>query len=118
MTDRLVLGHLDLESVLEILRHPSQPSPERLQFFWKLLEGVPKFCRDGFEQGVRDAERAAADTERLEGHVDRFLRAQPRFVGWRIETVSITVRHTDATRRQVERRGCIAEDLLDLTRGL
>lgn len=317
VTDNLELGHLDLESVLEILRHHSQPSPERLLFFWNLFEGVPKFYRDGFEQGVldaersevlerlffssaaplrseaenwflrelrgrydlilkyiarhpgcsngeleaharseepdgarqvggylkvlrerfqmveqlkpifakptsrnsryyisdnflrswlsalatraasvtfrpiaeavaesdarlveteghglerlvgqlyeersrkglegfalserirgywdskdteidlvalhessrtvrfgsckRDAERAAADTERLEGHVDRFLRAQPRFGGWRIEKVSITVRHTDATRRQVERRGCIAEDLLDLTRGL
>lgn len=57
VTDTLELGHLDVESVLEILRIHSQPEPERLLFLWNLFEGVLKFYRDGFEQGVLAAER-------------------------------------------------------------
>ena len=57
LTDSLELGHLDIASVLEILRIHSEPTPERLLFLWNLFEGVPKFYRDGFEQGVLRAER-------------------------------------------------------------
>ncbi len=57
LTDTLELGHLDIESVLEILRVHSQPSPQRLLFLWNLFEGVPKFYRDGYEQDVLAAER-------------------------------------------------------------
>jgi hypothetical protein len=57
LTDTLELGHLDIESVLEILRAHSQPTPERLLFLWNLFEGVPKFYRDGYEQDVLAAER-------------------------------------------------------------
>src|SRR5690606_37829977 len=32
-------------------------SPERLLFLWNLFEGVPKFYRDCYEQGVLDAGR-------------------------------------------------------------
>lgn len=56
-TDRLHLGHLDIGSVLEILRAHTDTSPERLLFLWNLFEGVPKFYRDAFEQGVLGADR-------------------------------------------------------------
>lgn len=58
LTDTLELGHLDVESVIEILRVHSEPTPERLLFLWNLFEGVPKFYRDGYEQDVLGAERS------------------------------------------------------------
>lgn len=57
ITDEVDLGHLDIASILEILRVHSEPSPERLLFLWNLFEGVPKFYRDCFEQGVIAAPR-------------------------------------------------------------
>jgi hypothetical protein len=56
-TDELELGHLDVESVLEILAQHATSDPERLLFLWTLFEGVPKFYRDCFEQGVLGAPR-------------------------------------------------------------
>jgi len=56
-TDTLELGHLDTASVLEILRAHADENPERLLFLWNLFEGVPKFYRDAYEQGVLNAER-------------------------------------------------------------
>jgi AAA+ ATPase superfamily predicted ATPase len=56
-TDRLELDHLDIGSVLEILRAHTDGSPERLLFLWNLFEGVPKFYRDAFEQDVLAADR-------------------------------------------------------------
>lgn len=56
-TDNLELGHLDIASVLEILRVHADDDPERLLFLWNLFEGVPKFYRDAYEQGVLDAAR-------------------------------------------------------------
>ena len=56
-TDQIELSHLDLESVLAILRAHANEDPERLLFLWNLFEGVPKFYRDCFEQGVLDADR-------------------------------------------------------------
>ena len=57
-TDRLELGHLDIASILEILRAHADEDPYRLLFLWNLFEGVPKFYRDAFEQGVLGADRA------------------------------------------------------------
>lgn len=57
VTDALDLGHLDIASILEILDVHSVTMPERLLFLWNLFEGVPKFYRDCFEQGVLDADR-------------------------------------------------------------
>jgi hypothetical protein len=57
VTDTLDLGHLDIASVLAILREHSDPSPERLLFLWTLFEGVPKFYRDCHEQDVFKADR-------------------------------------------------------------
>ena len=56
-TDQLELGHLDTGSILEILRAHADDDPERLLFLWNLFEGVPKFYRDAFEQGVIGASR-------------------------------------------------------------
>src|SRR5262245_35891593 len=56
-TDELALSHLDIASLLELLRAHADPSAERLLFLWNLFEGVPKFYRDCYEQGVLDGGR-------------------------------------------------------------
>jgi hypothetical protein len=57
VTDQIDLPHLDLASVLEILRNHADAAPERLLFLWNLFEGVPKFYRDCHEQDVLAADR-------------------------------------------------------------
>jgi hypothetical protein len=57
-TDVLALDHLDIASLIELLQTHADASPERLLFLWNLFEGVPKFYRDAFEQGVLGADRA------------------------------------------------------------
>jgi AAA+ ATPase superfamily predicted ATPase len=52
VTDTIDLTHLDVGSILSILREHAEPSPERLLFLWSLFEGVPKFYRDCYEQQV------------------------------------------------------------------
>lgn len=56
-THNLDLGHLDIASVCEILRVHADDDPRRLLFLWNLFEGVPKFYRDAYEQGVIAAPR-------------------------------------------------------------
>ncbi|MDR1279682.1 MAG: ATP-binding protein [Opitutaceae bacterium] len=81
-TDRLDLDHLDIASILEILRAHADTSPQRLLFLWNLFEGVPKFYRDAFEQGVLGAEHREllhrlffASSSPLRGEADNwFLR--------------------------------------------
>lgn len=58
LTHVLDVPHLDVASVLEILRAHTRPTPERLLFLWNLFEGVPKFYRDAYEEEVLGAERA------------------------------------------------------------
>lgn len=57
ITNELDVPHLDIASVLEILRAHSRPAPEHLMFLWNLFEGVPKFYRDAFEEEVLGSER-------------------------------------------------------------
>lgn len=59
VTDRINLTHLDISSILSILQDHADRSPERLLFLWNLFEGVPKFYRDCYEQGVLAVERRA-----------------------------------------------------------
>jgi uncharacterized protein len=56
-TDKLMLDHLDVASLLEMLNIHADCDPERVLFLWNLFEGVPKFYRDAYEQGVLDADR-------------------------------------------------------------
>ncbi len=57
VTDGLDLTHLDIASVTAILRDHADESPRRLLFLWNLFEGVPKYYRDCYEQGVLGADR-------------------------------------------------------------
>ena len=57
ITDSIELPHLDISSILEILRDHSDGDCDRLLFLWNLFEGVPKFYRDCFERGVLGAPR-------------------------------------------------------------
>lgn len=57
ITDDLPVTHLDIASVVAILTAHTEPTPERLLFLWNLFEGVPKFYRDCYEQGVLGASR-------------------------------------------------------------
>jgi uncharacterized protein len=52
VTDTIEVGHLDVASVLEVLRAHADDAPDRLLMLWNLFEGVPKFFRDCFEQGA------------------------------------------------------------------
>lgn len=61
-TDHIALGHLDIASIVAILRKHADDSPERLLFLWNLFKGVPKFYRDCFEQDALGTSR----TELLE----------------------------------------------------
>lgn len=56
-TDDIELDHLDIASVLAILREHADDDPGRLLFLWNLFEGVPKFYRDCYERGVLGADR-------------------------------------------------------------
>jgi len=58
LTHALDVPHLDIASVLEILRVHTEPTAERLLFLWNLFEGVPKFYRDAYEEEVLGAERS------------------------------------------------------------
>jgi len=54
-TDHIELDHLETSSVCAILREHADDSPARLLSLWSLFEGVPKFYRDCYEQGVLGA---------------------------------------------------------------
>jgi len=57
VTDTIDLTHLDIGSILSILKDHAEATPQRLLFLWNLFEGVPKFYRDCFEQNVLAADR-------------------------------------------------------------
>lgn len=57
-TDAFNLPHLDMASVMAIIRDHADFSPQRLLFLWTLFEGVPKFYRDCYERQVLDADRS------------------------------------------------------------
>ncbi len=57
VTDDIDLGHLDIASILQMLQVHADHDPMRLLMLWNLFEGVPKFYRDCFEQGVLGSSR-------------------------------------------------------------
>jgi len=56
-TDEITLTHLDIASLKALLREHADLAQERLLFLWTLFEGVPKFYRDCYEQGVLNQDR-------------------------------------------------------------
>jgi len=56
-TDEITLTHLDIASLKALLREHADLALERFLFFWTLFEGVPKFYRDCYEQGVLNQAR-------------------------------------------------------------
>jgi AAA+ ATPase superfamily predicted ATPase len=58
-THTIEVEHLDIESLLALLDAHAARDPARLLFLWNLFEGVPKFYRDAYEQGVLAADRKA-----------------------------------------------------------
>jgi len=57
ITDEIDFSHLDIASLLALLRDHADTGPDWLLFLWTLFEGVPKFYRDCHEQGVLGADR-------------------------------------------------------------
>jgi hypothetical protein len=57
ITDDITVQHLDVASVLQILRAHTKATPERLLFLWNMFEGVPKFYKDAWEQAALDLPR-------------------------------------------------------------
>lgn len=66
----------------------------------------------------RSEAKLIADLPTFDGHIERFLSRMPRFKGWRVEKVAIAPRLGRESRKATRSRGYIAEDLVDLTRGL
>lgn len=52
ITHRIELKHWDFETLFEMFNEHGVQDPHRRLFLWSLFEGVPKFHRDCFEQGV------------------------------------------------------------------
>jgi AAA+ ATPase superfamily predicted ATPase len=51
-TDEIAVDHWDISALVELLEAQEVLSPEKLLFLWNLFEGIPKFYRDCYEQGV------------------------------------------------------------------
>ncbi len=101
------------------------PLSSRIQGFWDsanteidlvALNASDRVVRIGTCK--RDPVRVVSDLANFEGHMQRFLALKPMLQGWRVEKVAFTVEHTPHTRKAVEQRGFIAQDLADLTAGL
>jgi AAA+ ATPase superfamily predicted ATPase len=52
VTDRIEIGHWDFETLFEMFRAHGVVRRYHQLFLWALFEGVPKFYRDCFDQGV------------------------------------------------------------------
>ncbi len=58
VTDEVAVSHWEISSLLQIFDEFGVTDPKQILFFWNLFEGIPKFYRDCFEQGVLSADRA------------------------------------------------------------
>ncbi len=52
VTHKIDVGHLDFETLFELFAEHGVSDPKHWLFLWSLFEGVPKFYRDCFDQGV------------------------------------------------------------------
>jgi hypothetical protein len=63
----------------------------------------------------RHGDRLVADIAVLDGHIARFLEAQPRYRDWRVEKVGIAPTIAPEVRTRLAAAGHMAQDLGDLT---
>ena len=66
----------------------------------------------------RNAGKLLADVNNFNGHVERFLVAEPAYAGWTVERVGVAPRLDDDQRAVLHRHDVLAQDLRDLTQGL
>jgi uncharacterized protein len=52
ITDRIAVEHWDFETLFQMFAAHDIADPAQQLFLWSLFEGVPKFYRDAFDQGV------------------------------------------------------------------
>ncbi len=52
LTHQMELGHWDFEDLLQVFRTQGLDSPSQWLTAWTFFEGVPKYYRDAYEQGV------------------------------------------------------------------
>ncbi len=52
VTHKIQVGHWDFETLFEMFAVHDISDPKQWLFLWSLFEGVPKFYRDCFDQGV------------------------------------------------------------------
>ncbi len=111
VTDSVELHHLDFESVLEMMHQHGKVKAEHLLFLWNLFEGVPKFYRDTFEQGVFSAERKAllhkmffTSSSPLRGEADNWFLSELRG------------RYDAMLQLIANKPGCSHAEILDATR--
>jgi uncharacterized protein len=52
VTDRINVNHWDAETLFEVFREHEITDREQQLFLWSIFEGVPKFYRDCFDQGI------------------------------------------------------------------
>jgi AAA+ ATPase superfamily predicted ATPase len=52
ITDRIEIGHWDFTTLFQMFDAHGIVDPGQQLFLWTLFEGVPKFYRDAFDQGV------------------------------------------------------------------
>jgi uncharacterized protein len=62
----------------------------------------------------RSAAKLVSDLAGFGAHVGRFLDAHPRYRAWRVEKVAIAPVIDAGTRRAIEDRGVLTQDLGDL----
>jgi AAA+ ATPase superfamily predicted ATPase len=56
VTDRIEVAHWDFQTLFEMFGAHGVSTPMQRLFLWSLFEGVPKFYRDAFDQGVLTAD--------------------------------------------------------------
>lgn len=64
VSHRLELDHWDFATLFEMFDAHGVVDPQARLFLWSLFEGVPKFYRDAFEQGVLSPTSSRKDTLR------------------------------------------------------
>lgn len=111
VTDSFELHHLDMESLLAMMQLHGKVKAEHMLFLWNLFEGVPKFYRDTYEQGVLVADRKTllhkmffASSSPLRGEADNWFLSELRG------------RYDALLQLIANKPGCSHADILEATR--